>query len=79
LHDELLKSSTATLYKAFQSASQLEYLQENPKKPTATAMPVEGSSSSSPTSAIPADTDISADHFNKEIDALNFHLKALKG
>jgi hypothetical protein len=69
LRDELLKSPPATLYEAFESASQLKHLQENPKKPTVAAMPVKGSSSST-VSAIPEDTDPTADGLDKEIDAL---------
>jgi hypothetical protein len=56
LRDELLKTPPATLYGAFEAASQLERLQETPKRPTAAAMPVEGAPSSSLVSAIPADT-----------------------
>jgi hypothetical protein len=55
LHDELLKTPPATLYGAFEAASQLERLQETPRRPTAAAMPVEGAPSSSSVSAIPAD------------------------
>jgi hypothetical protein len=76
--DELLKTPPATLYGAFEAASQLERLQETPKRPTAAAMPVEGAPSSTSVSAIPADADTAADGLVKEIDALNFHLKALK-
>jgi hypothetical protein len=78
LRDELLKSPPATLYGAFEAASQLERLQETPKRPTAAAMAVEGAPSSSPATVVPADTDASADGLDKEIDALNFRLKALK-
>jgi hypothetical protein len=77
LRDELLKSPPATLYGAFEAASQLERLQETPKRPTAAAMVIDGASSS-PASAVPADADASADGLDKEIDALNFWLKALK-
>ncbi len=41
-------------------------------------MAVKGTPSSSPATANPADTDASADGLDKEIDALNFRLKALK-
>jgi hypothetical protein len=78
LRDELLKTPPATLYGAFEAASQLERLQETPKRPTAAAMAVEGTPSSSPATVVPADTDASADGLDKEIDALNFRLKALK-
>ncbi len=78
LRGELLKYPLATLYEAFESASQLERLQENPKKTTAAAMPVEGSSSSA-VSSIPADIDASADGLDKKVGNLNFCLKALKG
>jgi hypothetical protein len=61
LRDELLKSPPATLYGAFEAASQLERLQETPKRPTAAAMAVEGAPSSSPATVVPADTDASAD------------------
>jgi hypothetical protein len=77
LRYELLKTPLATLYGAFEAASQLEHLQETPKRPTATAMTVDGASSS-PASAFPADADASADGLDQEIDALNFWLKALK-
>ena len=77
LRDELLKTPPDTLYGAFEAASQLERLQETPKKPTAAAMVIDGASSS-PASAVPADADASADGLDKEIDALNFRLKALK-
>ncbi len=77
LCDELLKAPPATLYGAFEAASQLERLQETPKRPTAAAMVIDGAPSS-PASAVPADTDTSADGLDKEIDALNFCLKALK-
>jgi hypothetical protein len=40
-------------------------------------MVIDGASSS-PASAVPADADASADGLDKEIDALNFRLKALK-
>ncbi len=78
LREELLKTPLATLYGAFEAASQLECLQETPKRPTATAMPVEGAPSSSSVSAIPADADAASAGLDKEIDALNFCLKALK-
>ena len=78
LRDELLKTPPATLYGAFETASQLEHLQENPKRPTAADMPIEGAPSSCSVSAIPADADASANSLHKEIDALNFCLKALK-
>jgi hypothetical protein len=78
LRDKLLKTPPATLYGAFEAASQVERLQETPKRPTAAAMTVEGVPCSSPVSAIPADTDASADGLDKEIDAFNFRLKALK-
>ena len=78
LRDELLKSPPATLYGAFEAASQLERLQETPKRPTAAAMAVVGAPSSSPATVVLADTDATADGLDKEIDALNFRLKALK-
>jgi hypothetical protein len=78
LRDELLKTPPATLYEAFETASQLERLQENPKKLTATAMPIDGASSSAMASPAPADSDASADSLDKEIGALNFCLKNLK-
>jgi hypothetical protein len=78
LRDELLNTLLATLYGAFKTASQLERLQENPKRPTAAEMPIEGAPSSSSVSAIPSDADASANGLDKEIDALNFRLKALK-
>ncbi len=77
LRDELLKTPPATLYGAFEAASQLERLQETPKRPTASAMAIDGASSST-ASAVPADADVSTDGLDKEIDALNFRLKALK-
>jgi hypothetical protein len=77
LRDELLKTPPDTLYGAFEAASQLERLQETPKRPTAAAMVIDGAPSS-PASTVPADADASADGLDKEIDALNFRLKALK-
>ena len=78
LRDELLKKSPASLYEAFETASQLERLQEAPKKPVVAAMPIDSTAPVQAADTV-ADSDPSADSLDKEIDALNFRLKALRG
>jgi hypothetical protein len=76
IRDELLKTSPATLYEAFQQAIQLERLATDPKRTTVGAMAVDVTTTADPTPVtIPASDDNSID---AEIDALNFKLRSLQ-
>ena len=79
LRDELLKTTPATLYEAFEVACQLEGIQEPARKPTLAAAAID--SDAAPPAAAPtvsADLTQDDDSLDKEIDALNFKLKNLK-
>lgn len=79
LRDELLKTTPATLYEAFEAASQLEGIQEPSRKPTLSTAAI-NSDSAPPTTApaVAADPGPDDDSLDKEIDALNFKLKNLR-